>query len=144
MAFFVLFSAQAGACYGPKIVFGVEAGVRGEFAAAVLSLYLKEKTGIDMTIVAVAAEGVAEKIAADELDAGLAPEGGAGIPLLGYRLLSGERLTDDLQFTTALPAINRLSGLLQGFDPAPFMLRIQQGEGAGAVARSLLFANGWI
>lgn len=139
-----LATPRSEACYGPKIVFGVESGVRGEFAAAVLALYLKEKTGIALTLVPTAAAEVAAKIAADELDAGFAPEGEEGAPLLGYRLLAGVRLVDDLQFTTVLPALHKLSALLQGIDPAPYLKRIQEGEGAGAAARLLLFLNGWI
>lgn len=136
----LLCAVPALACFGPKLYIGVEPGARGDLAFALVSLYVKEKTGVEAVRVELAAATAAAAIAQGEtVDLALAPAGNAGGVLTfadGMTLIAGHRLRDDLQFTTVLPALSKLQGVIAGADLTPLQTRIARGEGALAVARS--------
>lgn len=136
----LLWTAPAWACFGPKLYIGVESGVRGDLNFALLSLYIKEKTGVEAVRVEVAEkDAVAAIAAAERVDLASAPTTSAGGLLTlpdKTILLVGKRVRDDLQFTTVLPALNKLQRLLAQADASGLLARVRAGEGALAVARS--------
>ena len=137
---FLLGTAPAWACFGPKLYIGVEPGMAGDLNFALVSLYIKEKTGVEAVRVEVAGkDAVAAVAAAAQVDLATAPATSAGGLLTlpdGMILLVGKRVRDDLQFTTVLPALTKLQRLLIQADGAALLARVRAGEGAGAVARS--------
>lgn len=136
----LLCTAPAWACFGPKLYIGVEVGVAGELNFALVSLYIKEKTGVEAVRVDMAAkDAVAAVAAAEQVDLATAPATSSGGLLTlpdGSILLAGKRVRDDLQFTTVLPALNKLQRVLAQADATALLARVQAGEGAVAVARS--------
>ena len=137
---FLLGTAPAWACFGPKLYIGVEPGVAGELNFALVSLYIKEKTGVEAVRVAMTAKGaVAAVAAAEQVDLATAPAASAGGLLTlpdGTILFAGKRVRDDLQFTTVLPALTKLQRVLAQADGVALLARVRAGEGAVAVARS--------
>ncbi len=136
----LLSTAPAWACFGPKLYIGVEPGVAGDLNFALVSLYIKEKTGVEAVRVAMAGkDAVAAVAAAEEVDLATAPATSSGALLAlpdGTILLGGKRVRDDLQFTTVLPALTKLQRVLAQADGAALLARVRAGEGAVAVARS--------
>lgn len=137
---FLLGAAPAWACFGPKLYIGVEPGAAGDLNFALVSLYIKEKTGVEAVRVEIAGkDAVAAVAAAEHVDLATAPATSSGGLLAlpdGTILLGGKRVRDDLQFTTVLPALNKLQRVLAPADGAALLARVRAGEGAGAVARS--------
>lgn len=137
---FLLGTVPAWACFGPKLYIGVEPGVAGDLNFALVSLYIKEKTGVEAVRVEMAGkDAVAAVAAAEEVDLATAPATSSGGLLAlpdGAILLAGKRVRDDLQFTTVLPALTKLQRLLAQADGVALLARVRAGEGAGAVARS--------
>lgn len=137
---FLLCTAPAWACFGPKLYIGVEPGVTGDLNFALVSLYLKEKTGVEAVRVEMAGkDAVAAVAAAAQVDLATAPAASSGGLLTlpdGSILLGGKRVQDDLQFTTVLPALNKLQHVLAHADGVALLARVRAGEGAVAVARS--------
>lgn len=132
-------TAPAWACFGPKLYIGVEPGVAGDLNFALVSLYIKEKTGVEAVRVAMAGkDAVAAVVAAEHVDLATAPATNDGLLTLpdGTILLGGKRVRDDLQFTTVLPALSKLQRVLAQADGAALLARVRAGEGAVAVARS--------
>lgn len=136
----LLWTTPVWACFGPKLYIGVESGVAGDLNFALLSLYLKEKTGVEALRVEVAGkEAAAAIVAAEHVDLATAPATSSGGFLAlpdGMILLVGKRVRDDLQFTTVLPALNKLQRLLTQADTSGLLARVRAGEGPLAVARS--------
>ena len=128
------------ACFGPKLYIGVEPGAAGDLNFALVSLYIKEKTGVEAVRVAITGKDAAAAIsAAEQVDLATAPAASAGGLLTlpdGTTLLAGKRVRDDLQFTTVLPALSKLQRVLVQADGAALLARVRAGEGAVAVARS--------
>ena len=135
----LLWTTPVWACFGPKLYIGVESGKAGDLNFALLSLYIKEKTGVEAIRVEVAGEDAVTAIAAAEhVDLAMAPASSVGGVLTlpdQTILLVGKRVRDDLQFTTVLPALNKLQRLLASADTSGLLARVQAGEGALAVAR---------
>lgn len=142
---FLLCMVPAWGCFGPKLYIGVEKGVAGDISFALVSLYIKEKTGVEAVRVDLAKERAAAAIAAGkEVDLAVAPASvGPGILTLpdGTLLLAGRRVGEELQFTTVLPALKKLQPLLAQADGAALVARVRNGEGALAVARSWFKAH---
>lgn len=135
----LLCSMPASACFGPKLYIGVEDGVPGDLNFALLSLYIKEKTGVEAVRVAVASKDAAAEVAAEKVDLATAPSTSSAALLTlpdGSVLLAGKRVHDDLQFTTVLPALKKLQRVLSQADGGALLDRVRGGEGALAVARS--------
>ena len=137
---FLLGTAPAWACFGPKLYIGVEPGAAGDLNFALVSLYIKEKTGVEAVRVAMAGKDAAAAVAAAaQVDLATAPATNSGALLTlpdGTILLAGQRVRDDLQFTTVLPALTKLQRLLAQADGDTMLARVRAGEGAMAVARS--------
>lgn len=137
---FLLCTAPTWACFGPKLYIGVQPGGAGDLNFALVSLYIKEKTGVEAVRVEIAGKDAAAAVAAaEQVDLATAPATSAG-GLLALPdktiLLAGKRVRDDLQFTTVLPALTKLQRVLAQADGAALLARVRAGEGAMAVARS--------
>ena len=136
----LLWVTPAPACFGPKIYIGVEPGVAGELNFALLSLYIKEKTGVEAIRVEIAGKKAELAItAAAEVDLATAPAESANALLTlpdGSVPLVGQRVQNDLQFTTVLPALKKLQRLLAQADTSGLLARVQAGKGALAVVRT--------
>lgn len=132
-------------CFGPKLYIGVEKGARGDLNFALVSLYIKEKTGVEAVRVDMEREKAAAAVQAGaEVDLAVAPPlETSGILILpdGSPLLAGKRVQEDLQFTTVIPALKKLRPLLAKADGGALAARVQGGEGALAVARAWYKAN---
>jgi hypothetical protein len=135
-------------CFGPKLYFGVSPGPEAEILYQLCALYVKEKTGTESVRVDVAAGEGLSLLGDDKLDLVLAEGGEKKEDLLRLAalpaLLAGKRPRDDLQFTTVLPALRKLAGLLRGEDVAALLSRVAAGESPAAAARAFLTDLGWI
>lgn len=142
-------AAPAAACFGPKLYIGTGAGPEQDFLYALVALYIKEKTGVETVRVPLAGSDPVGEIAAERVDlAFVAPtdeRGSAVLAPAGFsRLLAGARVRDDLQFTTVLPALRKLAGLLTPAELSQQIAMVSQGGAPAATARHFLFAQGWL
>jgi hypothetical protein len=135
-------------CFGPKLYFGVAPGPEAEILYQLCALYVKEKTGTESVRVDVAAGEGLSLLGDEKLDLILAEGGDRKEDLLRLStlpaLLAGKRPRDDLQFTTVLPALRKLAGLLRGEDVAALLERVVAGESPAAATRAFLMRRGWI
>lgn len=146
----LLSALPAMACFGPKLYLGVAAAPQQELLFAVVTLYVKEKTGVESEAVTLAAgvDPVAE-LRAERVDMAFvaAPVNGAEtlLAVTGYPLLvSGSRPLTDLQFTTVAPALRKLATLLTAADLHTLESRVAAGETPLAAARRLFKERRWI
>ena len=145
----LLAAAPASACFGPKLYIGTDVGPEQDFLYALVALYVKEKTGVETVRVPLAASDPVAEIAAARVDlafAAVTEERGTAIlsPVGFSRLLAGPRVRDDLQFTTVLPALRKLAGLVTPADLAQQVASVSQGAAPAATARDLLSTRGWL
>mgnify|MGYP001061001283 CR=1 FL=1 len=138
------------ACFGPKLYLGVAADPRQELMFAVVTLYIKEKTGVESERVTLSpgTDPVTE-LKAERIDMTFAAAPVAGAETLlavpGYPLLvSGSRPLTDLQFTTVAPALRKLATQLTPADLNLLETRVAAGEKPLAAVRSLFRERRWI
>lgn len=138
----------AQACFGPKLYIGVDAVPEQRFLHALIALYVKEKTGVEMETVAVPAAQAGGELAAQRLDLAFLPPSGNSEALLAPvglpQLYAAPRVREDLQFTTVVPALRKLDRLLKPVDLRPQVEAVARGESAAAVARTFLNRQGWL
>lgn len=142
-------SGSLWACFGPKLYVGVPAGADGEVLYALSSLYLKEKTGIETVRVDLQGKDPLQMLAAEELDLafvdGKTPNARVVLSPQGLPLLAaGRRPLEELQFTTAVPALEKLDALLRGAPLDRVLEEVRQGAPPVAAVRRMLMARGWI
>jgi len=140
-------AAPALACFGPKLYIGTGSEERDQVLTALVAIYIHEKTGVEVVRQPLEDQAPVAAIRAAKVDFAFASTSD-GLPVLlsheGLLLLGGPRLADDLQFTTVLPAIERLAGQLAGTALAPLQQAVADGALPMAVARRFLLENGWI
>lgn len=138
--FLVAVAMPAWACFGPKLYIGVQNGIEGELRFALVSLYIKEKTGVEAVQVDLAGRNPQSEVVAEKVDLAFSPTVGEESSVLRLTdssvLLAGKRVREDLQFTTVLPALAKLQKVIEGADWPMLLARVQAGEGALAVARA--------
>lgn len=146
----VILAAPLQACFGPKLFVGAGSGAQAEVLYALVTLYIKEKTGVESPRVdLVEGEGPLALLAQNKADLVFVPPGVAldnkvfDLPDL-VTLASGPRPHDDLQFTTVLPAVRKLNRLLQPAHVEALVRRVEAGESAMSAARSFFMENRWI
>lgn len=142
-------AGSAVACFGPKLYLGIPEGPRDTAIAAVVCLYIKEKTGVETVQVTLGSDGDLAGLRQDNLDMMLTAAPAAEFATLlqlpdGAVLLGGRRLLDDLQFTTVLPALNRLGQLLDIGFIERLMALVRNGVPETAAARQLMMELRWI
>lgn len=150
LAVAVLTANHAAACFGPKLYIGVATEPRQELLFAMVSLYVQEKTGVESEKVLLPATAdPAGELRAERVDLVFAPAAVAGaetlLALPGEPLLaSGSRPLTDLQFTTVVPAVRKLAGLVTAADLALLDARVAAGETPLAAVRRLFKERRWI
>jgi hypothetical protein len=145
----LVFGGPADACFGPKLYLGVPEGNREAAVAALASLYIKEKTGVETVLVAVTADQGVTGVRGETLDMALAAAPAANTTTLlrvpgGPLLLSGRRPLEALQFTTVVPALNKLNDLLTADFISRLLALVETGAPVAAAARQLLMELRWI
>jgi hypothetical protein len=146
--FLCMMGLPAQACFGPKLYIGVDAVPEQRFLHALVALYVKEKTGVEMEAVAVSTAQAGAELAAQRLDLAFAPPAGNDAVLLAPNglphLYVAPRVRDDLQFTTVVPALRKLDRLLAAVDVRAQVEAVARGESPAAVARTFLNRQGWL
>ncbi|TYO99618.1 hypothetical protein EDC39_102141 [Geothermobacter ehrlichii] len=147
---FVLLPVSAFGCFGPKLYIATGDSYRQQAFYALVSIYIKEKTGTDSVLVARGEADPGALIAASRADLeivdGNEPAAGrilfrkAGLPFL----LSGSRPLEDLQFSLIPRALDRLCRQLTVAQFDRLVARIAQGEAPMAVAREFLRQQDWL
>ena len=145
----VLVPQLAGACFGPKLYIGVDAGPTATVLAELATLYLHEKTGVDSVRVELGAGGARAELEGGRVDlavTGTVPAEGAPVLAVGTlgSILAGPRPLQDLQFTTVVPALKKLGELLTADDLRQLVAAVAAGQTPAAAARQLLQARRWI
>lgn len=146
----LVLSSLASACFGPKLLIGRVPGTDGELHYHLVAIYLHEKTGIDSTPVELAAgQSAADAIAQHEIDLGFVAADSVAQPVVlrldnGMQLLSGERPQNDLQFTTALPALQKLQQRLDKQNLDTVRTAIKRGVLPATAIRNFMLEQGWI
>lgn len=143
-------TSMAVACFGPKLYVGVAPGLKGDLVYALVTLYIQEKTGVESLRVDLEpGQDVLVELAGDRLDLAFSnvtiPGDDAVLKMAGYpMLIPGKRPKEDLQFTTVLPAIRKLSGLLTDTDLAILAVQVRSGTPVMAAVRAYLMERRWI
>lgn len=138
------------ACFGPKLYIGTGSSSLDLVFYEVVSLYLREKTGVESMRVELQGDDPLTVLDREEADLVriLAPRDSSFVTLLavdGYlHLLSGARPLEDLQFTTVAPALRKLDALLRPEHLEALRTRVKQGRPPAAEARRFLMSQGWI
>ncbi|ORJ61584.1 hypothetical protein B5V00_05975 [Geothermobacter hydrogeniphilus] len=136
-------------CFGPKLFIGLDGSVRQETLYALVSIYIKEKTGTETAAVHLDGASPAEVLTADKADLVFCEK----IPPAGRVvfkkeempfIVSGERPQSDLQFTLVIPALKKLSGLLPANDFSSLVQAVASGAPPLATAREFLDSRGWL
>lgn len=139
----------ATACFGPKLHVGIARGVPARVLAEVVILYVKEKTGIESKRLELGSEAGDAAIAADRIDLAVAPAkvGQPGLVLAltpAAAVIAGPRPREDLQFTTVMPALEKLAGLFGAADLQALVTAVRDGRTPAAAAREFLQQRRWI
>ena len=143
-------ASPAAACFGPKLYIGVAADARQELLYALTALYVQEKTGIESERVRLAeGESPLAALSADRVDMVFIATVPVGTDSLlawpGYpALVSGSRPLTDLQFTTVVPALRKLAGLLTPRELTELESKVAAGETPTAAARRLFMERRWL
>lgn len=146
----LLLGGTASACFGPKLYVGVSADVETEVLYALVTLYVKEKTGVESLRVDLTPDlDPLRELAENRLDLALSKTGETHpdriLSVPGYPILiAGERPLQDLQFTTVVPAIRKLEKLLSAQDVAALVHAVRSGTSSMAAVRTLLMERRWI
>lgn len=141
-------AGQSCACYGPKLHVGTGDEPQDDLFYALVSIYIKEKTGIETIRLPLTGKDPARELREARLDlAFLAPEDYEplllqvpGWPALG----SARRPLEDIQFSTVAPALRRLAGQLAVEHLETLMQQVRNGAPPAAAARRFLMDRKWI
>jgi len=146
---FLLIPATGQPCFGPRLFIAADTSAQQQALYALVSIYLKEKTGTESTPVSSDGGLAGDLIATDKADLAICRPGGdeasvvfavPGVPLI----CSGDRPRSDIQFTLVLPALKKLSGLLAADDFRELSATVAEGRPPLAAARAFLDARGWL
>lgn len=140
--------AGASACFGPKLYLGVGSDPASDLLYAVVSLYIKEKTGTETVRVPLEGKDPLREIREERLDMAFVPAGGSTTVLLQVKgwpvLASGKRPLEELQFTTVPAALKKLNALLTPSHLQNILHQVRGGTSSAAAARRYLAAQRWI
>ena len=145
-----LLTSSTFACFGPKLFVGTEPGLAGEMRYHLVALYLHEKTGIDSVhVVYEPGQNALQAISAQKIDLGFSTADESDIPVLlkltdGQVLYSGKRPLEDLQFSTAPRALQKLQQRLNNASLQSVEEQIAAGELPAAAIRNFMLEAGWI
>ena len=167
-----LLASTSIACYGPKLHVAYSQDTTQTLMYEIIRLYLHEKTGVETLPVIIAdaaadtdadldaaAGGVTAAIVDDKADIALLSNLQTKIQIKNQRknqtrgridfpdhltILYGDRLVDDLQFTTALSALKKLFRILTPEEFGDLKKIVKNGVPVKKAVRRLLFDKGWI
>jgi len=144
-----LLASSAFACFGPKLYLAAPKTVDEEIVAALIVIYVKEKTGVETEQVDLEGTTVRQAIRDEKIDFGLAAATDGNDRVLfavsgALRLVGGDRVGDDLQFTTVGPALERLQSLVTAEHIAVIRQEIKNGSLPMAAVRTFLMDKRWI
>ncbi|PLX98485.1 MAG: hypothetical protein C0623_12485 [Desulfuromonas sp.] len=146
---FCLAAGTVSACFGPKLFLGVPEDANGRVLTSIVSIYIKEKTGVETERVDLAGKDLIAEISAERLDYGFAERSEPDINVvmevtgLPY-LVSGPRILDNIQFTTVAPALTKLQRLLTPDIVQNMRRKVEAGEPPMVVARRFMMQQRWI
>ncbi len=146
----LLWASPLQACFGPKLFVAAGESAQDEVLFALVTLYVKEKTGVESNrLVLKAGDPPLQLIADNKADLVLVTDGTpVAAPVFALAgvtdLASGPRPHDDLQFTTVLPAVRKLNRQLKPQHVAALVRQVEAGESAMAVVRKFFMENRWI
>ncbi len=145
----LLTAYPAHACFGPKLFLGIPEEMRGQVLTSLVTIYVKEKTGVETERVALEGRDVTREILAEKLDFGFADRAAEGLQAILVvdglpMLVSGPRILSDLQFTTVGPALKRLERQLKPAHVEEILRDVSGGELPMAAARRFLMQRRWI
>lgn len=148
LIFFLLCGASWG-CFGPKLYLGIDCDPSSEVLYEIVSLYLKEKTGVETVRVDLDGRDPMVDLDDEKIDMTITPTTSTNvIPLITLpprvALYSGDRPYRDIQFTTVIPALKKLASLISGDDFGRIVADIDSGMSPAAASRKLLMTKGWI
>jgi len=144
-----LFALPVQACFGPKLFLGLPDDARGQVLSSLVAIYVKEKTGTETERVKLSGKDALDEIKADKIDFGFTAMADdtttlllniEGLPLLA----SGPRIVNDLQFTTVVPALQRLQRILKPEHIDLILQDVENGALPMAAARRFLMQQRWI
>ena len=145
----LLTAVPALACFGPKLYLGVGDDAVGQVMASFVAIYVKETTGTDVIRVPLKGLDPATEIREKRIDFSFTDKSEpdskqlmsiGGLPLL----ITGDRIDNDLQFTTVRPTLIRLEAKLTAVDVAVLTEKVVAGELAMDVVRQFLIDRRWI
>jgi len=144
-----LYAGSAFACFGPKLYVGVSGDDSSAIMYELVSLYLKEKTGIETVPVDLAGKDPFDELDRDGIDMLISSAVSTGrasvLQVDGCPpLFAGKRPCEDIQFTTVLPALSKLAALLTLDDLNRVLDWTKKGDSPAASVRRLLMEKGWI
>ena len=145
----LLSGTPAVACFGPKLFVATDGGARQQLLSAVVTIFLKEKTGIESNLVTIPPGGGQQALQEDRVDLVFSPDEIVGATLVFKvealsSLFSGPRPLEELQFSLVVPALKKLQGLLQPEQVRRLIGRVESGAPPLATARRFLQKQGWI
>ena len=145
----LMMNSAASACFGPKLFIGAGSSVTDEVMFSLVSLYVKEKTGVESNRVIFDDEDPRREIVEERVDLAFGPatfdEEMIVLAVEGYPVLvTGKRPLEDIQFTTVVPAIRKLSRLLTTGDVAMLVEKVDAGESPMAAVRNFMMERRWI
>ncbi len=139
---------QGWSCFGPKLYIAADTSPQQQVLYGLVSIYIREKTGIESELVPRDGAPVGELIRlgrADlEVGSGPAPQHPIWQVAQTAWLISGPRPVNELQFSLVPRALERLEQRLTGQQIAVLVNRVAAGEPPLAVARDFLQRQDWI
>lgn len=145
----LLLTGLGQACFGPKLYVGVGGSTEEIVCYELVSLYLKEKTGIETVLVDLDSASPLQALEQQQVDLAFAAQSSGPFPALlqplpRLVLLAGERPLSDLQFTTVPRALKKLSSLLRAEEVRKLTDEVDAGQPVKARVRRLLMERRWI
>ncbi|GAB4166845.1 MAG: hypothetical protein Tsb0017_04700 [Geothermobacteraceae bacterium] len=148
LAMLLLVPAAGWSCFGPKLYIAADDSPAQQALYALVTIYIREKTGVESELVSREAGQVGDLIRADRADlevgTGVVPETAVFRVADQAWLLSGSRPLEDLQFSLVPKALKRLEQRLTGELLEQLIARVAAGEPPLAAARDLLRRQDWI
>lgn len=148
LALGLLSAAPAAACFGPKLYLGTGAGTQADILFELVALYVQEKTGTEIVRVDTEGREPLTLLREEKLDLAFAGNARIENSLLTVAglpgLVAGDRPLRDLQFTTVIPALKKLNGLLLAEHVSMMAAEIESGASPAAAVRRFLMERGWI
>jgi hypothetical protein len=147
----IIIVTNAYCCFGPELIIGYEQNKIFYYTtAALLQVYLKEKTGIDVKIIPIT-ENLEEMVNREQIDLILSDNVKLGEKINTKNLTIDNKIKiyyrskikEDLRFTTILDSLDKLSKNITDKDIANLTKKTKEGKEKRAVKEFLLQRGLW-